>query len=126
MRSSTTIAFDYAAFVADLKTRIASAWINAVRSVNSELVGLHWDIDAAIREKQGALGRGDGVVARLASDFKRAFLGTTGFSAASLWRMRQLHETYTTPEFLAQLVRETAPRAKVAGRSPPRQNSHRL
>ena len=51
MGPSTTIAFDYAAFVADLKTRITSARLTATRAVNSELVGLYWDIGAAIREK---------------------------------------------------------------------------
>jgi predicted nuclease of restriction endonuclease-like (RecB) superfamily len=114
MKPGTRIAFNYRAFLADLKTRIASARVNAARAVNSELVGLYWDIGAAIREKQTVQGWGDGVVERLSSDLKRAFPGTTGFSAASLWRMRQLHETYTAPEFLAQLVREPAPRAKAA------------
>ena len=110
MRPSTTIAFDCAAFVADRKTRIPSARLTAARAVNSELVGLYWDIGAAIREKQSAQGWGDGVVERPASDLRRAFPGTTGFSAINLWRMRQLHETHTAPEFLSQLVRETAPR----------------
>jgi hypothetical protein len=41
------------------------------------------------------------VVDRLAHDLKTFFPGTAGFSAASLWRMRQFHETYTAPEFLA-------------------------
>ncbi len=113
-RPSHAVAFNYRAFVADLKKRIASARLTAAHAVNSELVGLYWDIGAAIREKQAVQGWGDGVVERLARDLKRAFPGTTGFSAASLWRMRQLHETYTAPEFLAQLVRETAPRAKAA------------
>ena len=40
MRPST-IAFDYAAFVGDLKTRIASARLNAARAINSELVGVY-------------------------------------------------------------------------------------
>jgi predicted nuclease of restriction endonuclease-like (RecB) superfamily len=114
MRPSTSIAFDYAAFVTDLKTRIASARLTAARAVNSELVGLYWDIGAAIREKQAVQGWGDGVVERLSHDLKRAFTGTTGFSAINLWRMRQLHQTYTAPDFLSQLVRETAPRAKAA------------
>ena len=114
MRPSTTIAFDYTAFVADIKVRITSARLNAARAVNSELVGLYWDIGAAIREKQAVQGWGDGVVERLATDLKRAFPGTTGFSVASLWRMRQLHEVYTAPEFLAQLVREPAQHDKAA------------
>lgn len=109
MRPSTNIAFDYPAFVADLKTRIASARLTAARAVNSELVGLYWDIGAAIREKQAAQGWGDAVVERLSTDLKRAFPGTTGFSAINLWRMRQMHETYTSSDFLSQLVREAAP-----------------
>lgn len=67
---------------------------------------MYWDIGAAIREQQASRGWGDGVVDRLARDLKASFPGTTGFSAASLWRMRQFHETYAGPEFLAQLVRE--------------------
>ena len=114
MRPSATIAFDYPAFVADLKSRIMSARLTAARAVNFELVGLYWDIGAAIRDKQAAQGWGDAVVERLSKDLKQAFPGTTGFSATNLWRMRQLHETYTSPDFLSQLVRETAPRAKAA------------
>ena len=55
-------------------------------------------------------GWGEGVVEQLASDLKRAFPSTTGFSAINLWRMRQLHETYTAPDYLSQRMRET-PRA---------------
>ena len=57
MRPSTTIAFDYPAFVADLKTRIASARLTAARAVNSELVGLYWDIGAAIDLLSSVSGR---------------------------------------------------------------------
>jgi predicted nuclease of restriction endonuclease-like (RecB) superfamily len=118
MRPSKTIAFNYAAFVADLKSRIASARLTAARAVSSELVGLYWDIGGAIREKQATQGWGDAVVERLARDLKRSFPRTTGFSAVNLWRMRQLHETYTAPDFLSQLVRESLPRGKAAKRLP--------
>jgi predicted nuclease of restriction endonuclease-like (RecB) superfamily len=113
-RPSATIAFDYPAFVADLKSRITAARLTAVRAVNFELVGLYWHTGLAIREKQAAQGWGDAVVERPSKDLKRAFPGTTGFSATNRWRMRQFHETYTSPDFLSQLVRETAPRAKAA------------
>jgi predicted nuclease of restriction endonuclease-like (RecB) superfamily len=98
--------FDYARFVEDLKRRIDGARLSAARAVNRELVALYWDIGQAIREQQARRGWGDAVVDRLARDLKASFPGTTGFSAASLWRMRQFHETYAAPEFLAQLVRE--------------------
>ena len=118
MQPSTTLAFDHAAFVADIKTRIASARLTAARAVNSELVSLYLDIGGSIREKRAAQGLGRrccrATVERLSSDLKRAFPGATGLSAINLWRMRQLHETYTAPNFLSQLVRETAARAKAA------------
>ena len=99
--------FDYARFVEDLKRRIDGARLSAARAVNRELVGLYWDIGQAIREQQTRRGWGDAVVSRLARDLRASFAGTAVFSAASLWRMRQFHETYTAPEFLAQLVRES-------------------
>lgn len=100
------MAFDYPAFVAELKARIASARLLAARAVNCELVGLYWDIGAAIRAKQTVQGWGDGVVDQLARDLKSAYPGVSGFSAANLWRMRQVYEAYTAPAFLAQAVRE--------------------
>ena len=87
-RVSTTAPtlFDYARFVEDLKRRIDGARLSAARSVNRELVALYWDIGQAIREQQARRGWGDAVVDRLARDLKASFPGTTGFSAASLWR----------------------------------------
>jgi predicted nuclease of restriction endonuclease-like (RecB) superfamily len=111
--SSTPALFDYANFVDDLKRRIDGARLSAARAVNRELVALYWDIGRAIREQQARRGWGDAVVDRLARDLKTSFPGTAGFSAASLWRMRQFHETYTEPEFLAQLVRERSREHKI-------------
>lgn len=110
MTTKPVPAFKYAAFVADIKTRIAAARITAARAVNAELVGLYWDIGAAIREKQAVKGWGDGVVERLARDLGQTFPGVTGFSVASLWRMRQMAEAYSSPDFLAQAVRDLPPR----------------
>jgi DUF1016 N-terminal domain len=75
---------------------------------------------AAIREKQAVQDGGDAVVERLFSDLKRSFPGTTGFSAINLWRMRQMRETYTAPDFLSQLVREPGPHMKAAKDLPAR------
>ena len=65
MPPDTTLAFDYGASVADLKTRITSARPTAARAVNAELVGLHSDIGAAIRDKQAVQGWGDSVVEQI-------------------------------------------------------------
>lgn len=112
MKTKSFLSRDYAAFVADLKARIQSARLNAGRAVNRELVLLYWDIGRGIVEKQQALGWGDAVVESLARDLSEAFPGMRGFSASNLWRMRQLYTALTAPDFLAQLVRELAPKAK--------------
>jgi hypothetical protein len=109
-RPIALVTFDYGSFVAELKTRITSARLTASRAVSSELVSLYWDIGAAIRQKQTTQGWGDAVVERLSQDLKKSFPGTTGFSTINLWRMRQLHETYTGADFLSQPVREIGTR----------------
>lgn len=116
--SQASVPFDYAAFVGELTARISAGRLAAARAVNTELVSLYWDIGAAIREKQATLGWGDGVVDRLARDLKRAFPDATGFSPSNLWRMRQLHEAYTDPEFLAQAVREITLSRRAARTAP--------
>lgn len=118
MSRQASVPFDYAAFVGELTARICAGRLAAAHAVNTELVSLYWDIGAAIREKQATLGWGDGVVDRLARDLKRAFPDATGFSPSNLWRMRQLHEAYTAPEFLAQAVREITLSRRAAKTAP--------
>jgi predicted nuclease of restriction endonuclease-like (RecB) superfamily len=108
MKRTNALGAAYASFLSDLKTRIGAAHLNAARAVNRELVGLYWDIGSAILEKQRVHGWGDAVVENLARDLLEAYPRNSGFSASNLWRMRQLVELYTTPDFLAQLVRESA------------------
>lgn len=97
---------DYPAFLAALKARILHARISAARAVNHELVLLYWDIGRGILEKQQTAGWGDAVVERLAADLRAAFPVMRGFSVANLWRMKQFYLAHTSPEFLAQVVRE--------------------
>ena len=96
----------YATWLDELKSRIQSGRVAATRSVNRELILLYWDIGRGIVEKQAQLGWGKSVVERLSRDLKVEFPGIRGFSARNLWDMRRLVETYSNPEFLAQVVRE--------------------
>ncbi|MGI8435283.1 MAG: PDDEXK nuclease domain-containing protein [Chthoniobacterales bacterium] len=97
---------DYPAFLAELKGRIRTGHLNAGRAVNRELVLLYWDIGRGIVEKQQAAGWGDTVVEQLAADLRIEFPNMQGFSAANIWRMRQLYEVCSAPEFLAQAAPE--------------------
>jgi predicted nuclease of restriction endonuclease-like (RecB) superfamily len=97
---------DYARFLKEIKYRIQSARIKAVRAVNRELIGLYWEIGHMIVERQEQLGWGKSVVDRLAADLLKEFPAMKGFSPSNLWRMRQFYATLSAPEFLAQAVRE--------------------
>jgi predicted nuclease of restriction endonuclease-like (RecB) superfamily len=107
----------YLHFVDALKTRIASARLEAARAVNRELVALYWDLGAAIQRKQEETGWGEACVENLARDLGAAYPGSKGFSKVNLWRMRQLHSFYTSAEFLSQAVREMRGTKRLKGKS---------
>ena len=97
---------DYPRLLSEVKERIRSAQYAALKAVNTELVGLYWDIGRMIVERQQAEGWGKAVVDQLATDIRTEFPGVSGFSASNLWRMKAFFETYTGLEKLAPLVRE--------------------
>ncbi len=99
---------DYAHLLAEVKERVRSAQYTALKAVNTELVGLYWDIGRMIAERQEKAGWGRSVVENLAADLRSEFPGVGGFSASNLWRMKGFFETYQGFEKLAPLVREIA------------------
>ncbi len=96
----------YLSLLRELKERIRSAQLAALRSVNRELIDLYWDIGRLIVQRQQGETWGRGVVESLAADLRTEFPGVTGFSAANLWRIRGFYEGYRHDEKLAPLVRE--------------------
>lgn len=98
---------DYAAWLAELKTRIHSAQQRATRAVNRELVLLYWQIGRDILERQGREGWGAKVIERLAQDLRSAFPDMKGFSPRNLKYMRAFAEAWPDESFvqgvLAQL-----------------------
>lgn len=97
---------DYAPLLSALKERVRAAQYAALKAVNTELVGLYWDIGRMLVERQARDTWGKGVVQQLAADLQQAFPGVGGFSASNLWRMRAFFEAYQAQEKLAPLVRE--------------------
>ncbi|MBI4669776.1 MAG: hypothetical protein HY747_11470 [Elusimicrobia bacterium] len=100
---------EYRRFIEDLKARVISARISAVRAANRDLILLYWDIGRGIVEKQQVLGWGESIVKLVSADLRKAFPGMRGFSANNLWLMRQFFSEYSTAGFLEQLVQEMAP-----------------
>jgi predicted nuclease of restriction endonuclease-like (RecB) superfamily len=97
---------EYASFLAEVKERVRSAQYEALKAVNTELVGLYWDIGRMIVERQAGETWGKAIVQQLAGDLHREFPGVGGFSASNLWRMKGFFETYQGIQKLAPLVRE--------------------
>ncbi len=97
---------DYAHFLHAVKQHIRDRQLQAMRSVNRELVGLYWDIGELIHQKQASLGWGKSVVETLARDLQAEFPGRNGFSARSLWNMREFYSEYVDKPNLLPLVAE--------------------
>ncbi len=83
---------------------IEQARQRAYQAVNTELVGLYWQIGQYVSRKLAAAGWGEGVVDRLAQHLARTMPGLRGFSVQNLWRMRQFNETYRDDPKLSALV----------------------
>ncbi|NKK70066.1 DUF1016 family protein [Rhizobium leguminosarum bv. viciae] len=94
----------YAAFVGDLKQKIAAARHRAGLSVNRELILLYWTIGRDILTRQEHEGWGARVIDRLAEDLSRAFPEMTGLSARNLKYMRAFAEAWPDSEFVQQVV----------------------
>jgi predicted nuclease of restriction endonuclease-like (RecB) superfamily len=97
-------ASDYPNFLAKLKDEIRQARLQAMLSVNRELVLLYWQIGQAIIEAQQQQGWGASVIDQLASDLKKEFPEMRGFSARNLRYMRRFGLAYTEPSLLQQVV----------------------
>ena len=53
---------EYIKFLNEIKSRIVTARLQAIRSVNKELIKLYWDIGRTIVERQKKYRWGDNVV----------------------------------------------------------------
>lgn len=100
------ISREYINFLSEIKARIVSARIQAVRSVNHELIKLYWDIGKSIVGRQEKYGWGQSVVEQLSRDLNREYENLEGFSPDNLWRMRMFYLEYKGSSKLAQLVPE--------------------
>ena len=97
---------EYVKFLNEIKSRIITARIRAIRSVNKELINLYFGIGKDIVEKQERFGWGKGIVERLSMDLQKEFSGAKGYSTQNLWYMRQFYLEYRNFPNLQQLVGE--------------------
>jgi len=95
---------EYGQLLADIKARVRSAQLEALRAANKELVALYWDIGKMIVSRQMAGTRGDTVVKSLADDLQAEFPGVVGFSWRNLFYMSEFYAAYRDLPKLQPLV----------------------
>jgi predicted nuclease of restriction endonuclease-like (RecB) superfamily len=83
---------------------IAAARRRAYQAVNTELVGLYWQLGAYISKKIESAQWGEGVVHELAAAIARRYPGMRGYTRRNLFRMRQFYEAYRSNEKVSPLV----------------------
>jgi predicted nuclease of restriction endonuclease-like (RecB) superfamily len=89
---------------AEVVTIIHQARYNAIKSVNSELVKLYWNIGEYINKKIAAAEWGDAVVDQLADYIQNSHPEFKGFTRRSLYRMRQFYEVYRDDKFVSAVL----------------------
>lgn len=104
MESSRSTPKGYESLLHDLKQRIRMAQVQAVLTVNRELIRLYWTIGREILERQERDGWGAKVIERLATDLRREFPEMKGFSRTNLLYMRAFAEAWPDEEFVQQVV----------------------
>jgi predicted nuclease of restriction endonuclease-like (RecB) superfamily len=92
-------------FIADIKQKVRAAQYEALKAVNTHLVGLYWELGKSISEKQ-ALGWGKAIVPTLSKELQIEFPSMNGFSTSNLWYMVQFYTEYQGDENLQPLVGE--------------------
>jgi predicted nuclease of restriction endonuclease-like (RecB) superfamily len=85
---------------------IKSARDRIVRTVNTEIIDLYWQIGKEVSERVNNGGWGKSVVEELANQIAAHLGNMRGFSAQNIWRMKQFYETYKDNQILSALLRE--------------------
>ena len=84
---------------------IKKARLNALRSVNQELIELYRQIGSYISARIESEEWGKGVVTHLAAHLRERLPDSTGYSSQNLWRRKQFYEAYRKYPKLSTLLR---------------------
>jgi predicted nuclease of restriction endonuclease-like (RecB) superfamily len=87
-------------------TLIKTARERIIKTVNTEIIDLYWQIGKEVSEKAENNGWGKSVVEELSTQITANFGNLRGFSPQNIWRMKQFYETYKDNQILSALLRE--------------------
>jgi predicted nuclease of restriction endonuclease-like (RecB) superfamily len=117
---------DYAAWLADLKSRIHQERLRVVLASNAVMVMLYWDLGRSILEKQGVQGWGSRVIDRLSTDLQEAFPEMKGFSPRNLKYMRAFAAAWPDRQIVQHTVAQLSWQQNLALLEKVRSSSDRL
>lgn len=78
---------DYKPFLKEITEKIRNSQYEAMRTLNTALIRLYWDIGKEIYNQQQQKGWGKSIVEVLANELKKEFPEVKGFSSRNLWNM---------------------------------------
>jgi predicted nuclease of restriction endonuclease-like (RecB) superfamily len=99
---SSLVPSDYVATLESIKRLIHEARYVAQRRVNTELLGLYWQIGSVIIERQKSAPWGSKVLVQLSADLRAEFPTAKGFSPAKLKYMRRFAEAWPDRDAIGQ------------------------
>jgi predicted nuclease of restriction endonuclease-like (RecB) superfamily len=94
----------YAQTLAEAKRAIQAARTRATLAVNSEVIGLYWQLGSLILGRQETEGWGAKVIEKLSNDLRAAFPEMTGLAPRSLRYMRDFAKAWPAESIWQQLV----------------------
>jgi predicted nuclease of restriction endonuclease-like (RecB) superfamily len=94
----------YPAILAELKSRIRAARLQAALSVNRDLILLYWSIGRDLLAHEDANDRGARIIDRMAADLRRTYPETIGFSARNLEYMRAFAQAWPEEQVVQQVA----------------------
>ncbi len=103
---------DYLKILDSLKGKIRQARIKAAIAVNTELLGLYWEIGNIILQQQKTEGWGTKVIKRLAQDLRAEFPDMKGLSERNLVYMQTFASNYPEFQFTQAPLAKTKSAAK--------------
>ena len=103
-KNSFTKPGNYPDLLAEIKERIRLAQYAALKAVNTELVGLYWDIGRMIVDRQADAQHGSSIAEQLSKDLRSEFPGISGFSRRNVFYMREFYLLYRKDERVQPLV----------------------
>lgn len=93
---------EYNQWLTELKDKIRTRQLNAALKVNSEMIGLYWDLGKAITEKVANSNWGDKIISQLAKDLKSDFKANNGLSISNLFYICKFYKFYEGNSKLVQ------------------------